>query len=89
MAIRFISVKCPECGAKLPMEEGRTEMFCSYCGTKVIMTNDNEHIYRRIDEASIRKAEAKREIELKRIEYAEKQREAKEKHNFFFIYFEA
>lgn len=72
MAIKFISVKCPECKANLPMEEGRKEMFCSYCGTKVIMYNDNEYIYRHIDEAGIKQADAKRAIELKRIEYAEK-----------------
>ena len=23
MAVKFISIKCPECGANLPMEEGR------------------------------------------------------------------
>ncbi len=29
-------------------------MFCSYCGTQIIATNENEHIYRHIDEAKIR-----------------------------------
>lgn len=72
MAIKFISVKCPECGANLPMEEGRTEMFCSYCGTKVIMSNDNEHIYRHIDEASIKKAEAEKEIRMRELDLVEK-----------------
>ena len=79
MAIKFISVKCRECNASLPMEEGRKEMFCSYCGTKVIMYNENEYIYRHIDEASIKQAEAKQAIELKRIEYAEKKRNSKER----------
>jgi len=79
MAVRFISVKCPECGANLPMEEGRKEMFCSYCGTRVIMSNDNEHIYRHIDEAAIKKAEAEKEIKKseaeKEIKKAEAQKE--------------
>ena len=26
MAIKFTSVKCPECGAALPIEEGRKQM---------------------------------------------------------------
>ena len=30
MAIKFTSVKCPECGAALPIEEGRKQMSCSY-----------------------------------------------------------
>lgn len=72
MAIHYISVKCPECGANLPMEEGRTEMFCSYCGSKVVMYNDNEHIYRHIDEAKIKKAEAEKEIRMRELDLAEK-----------------
>ena len=54
MSVNFTSVKCPECGASLPIEEGRTQVFCSYCGTKVIVTNDNEYIYRHIDEAGVK-----------------------------------
>ena len=56
MAIKLNSVKCPECGATLPIEEGRTQIFCSYCGTKVIVTNENEYLYRHIDEAEIKHA---------------------------------
>lgn len=56
MAIKFISVKCPECGASLPIEEGRKQVFCSYCGTKVMVTNENEYIYRHIDEADVKKS---------------------------------
>ena len=40
MAVKFTSVKCPECGANLPIEEGRERIFCSYCGTQIIMTNE-------------------------------------------------
>ena len=72
MAVKFTSVKCPECGANLPIEEGRTQVFCSYCGTKVIVTNENEYIYRHIDEAEIKQAETDRIVELKRLEMVEK-----------------
>ena len=75
MAVSFVSVKCPECGASLPIEEGRSSIFCSYCGTKVIVTNENEHIYRHIDEASIKKTETDRLIRLREIELEEKERE--------------
>jgi len=34
MSVELISVKCPECGASLDIEEGRRQMFCSYCGAK-------------------------------------------------------
>ena len=56
MAVKFTSVKCPDCGAVLPIEEGRNQVFCSYCGSKIIMTNENEYVYRHIDEAEIKQA---------------------------------
>lgn len=75
MAVKLTSVKCPECGANLPIEEGRERLFCSYCGTPVIVTNENEKIVRHIDEAKIKRAETDRvikygqlELEKKRIE---------------------
>lgn len=57
MAISFVPVKCPECGASLSIEANRSQAFCTYCGTKIIIYNDNEFIYR--DEAEIKKAEAR------------------------------
>lgn len=83
MAIKLYSVRCPDCGANLPIEEGRKQVFCSYCGTKVIINNENEYIYRTVDEAGIKQAETDRIVELKRLEMAEKQRIAKEKHRKF------
>lgn len=78
MGVSFTSVKCPECGASLPIEEGRTQIFCSYCGTKVLVTNDNEHIYRHIDEAEITQAETDRIIRLKELEM----KQAQQQHNY-------
>ena len=72
MAVKFISVKCPECGANLNIEGDREHAFCTYCGTKILLHNENEHIYRRIDEAGIKQAETERIIRLREIELAEK-----------------
>lgn len=71
MAVKFNSVKCPECGASLPIEEGRDRIFCSYCGTQVIVTNENEHIYRHIDEAGVKQAETDRMVRLRELELEE------------------
>ncbi len=79
MGIQFVSVKCPECGAALNIEEGREQIFCSYCGTKIMVHNDNEHIYRHIDEAGIKQAETERIVKMKQMELAEKKRLASEK----------
>ena len=78
MAVKIYSVKCPECNASLPIEEGRTQMFCSYCGSKIIVNNENEYIYRHIDEAELTQAETDRLVELKRLDMEEKQREKDE-----------
>ena len=75
MAVKFTSVKCPDCGAVLPIEEGRNQVFCSYCGSKIIMTNENEYVYCHIDEAEIKQAETERILRLKKIEFIEKKRE--------------
>lgn len=72
MGVSFTSVKCPECGASLPIEEGRTQVFCSYCGTKVLVTNENEHIYRHIDEAGIKQAETDRMVRMRELDLAER-----------------
>lgn len=75
MAISFISIKCPECGAQLNIDEGRSMTFCQYCGTKILINNENEFIYRTVDEAAVKQAE----IEKMRLEIEEKKRAAEEK----------
>ena len=72
MAITFNSVKCPECGANLPVEEGRDKLFCSYCGTQVIVTNENEHIYRYVDEAGIVQSDNNKEVRMRELDIEER-----------------
>ena len=79
MAVKFNAVKCPECGANLPIEEGRDRIFCSYCGTQILMTNENEQTIRHVDEASIRKTEAEEMLRLKELELEEKENERSRK----------
>lgn len=75
MAIKLISVKCPECGAVLNIEENRQQAYCSYCGAKVLIHNENEYVYRHVDEAGIKKSDNDRIVKLKELEYADKLRE--------------
>lgn len=85
MAVKFISIMCPECGADLPIEEGRKMIFCSYCGKPIALAN-NEYRYEvthhHVDDAKIMRAatsrakmEAEWEYKLKKLEIRE--REAK------------
>ena len=72
MAINFIAVKCPECGANLSIESNRETAFCTYCGTKILIHNENEHIIKNVDVAKINAVENEKIIKLKELELAEK-----------------
>lgn len=72
MAITLNSVKCPECGANLPVEAGRKKLFCSYCGTQVIVTDENEHVYRYIDEAGIIQSDNSKEVRMRELDIEER-----------------
>lgn len=72
MGYQLISVKCPDCGQTLSIEENRTQAFCSYCGAKILISNENEYVFRQVDEAGIKKAETDRIIRLREMEIAEK-----------------
>lgn len=71
LSYKLISVKCPECGHVLSIEENRTEAYCTYCGTKVLISNENEYVFRQVDEADIKKAETERLIRLKELDLQE------------------
>ena len=66
--IKFNAVKCPSCNANLSIEEGRTSIYCSYCGTQIILSNENEHIIRHIDETKIVESKNEKDIRLKELE---------------------
>lgn len=72
MAIQFVTIRCPECGADLQIEDGREYAFCTYCGARVMIANDNEHIYRTIDEARIKQAETDRMVQIRHLDMEEK-----------------
>ena len=72
MAYSLMSVKCPECGKTLSIEPDRTQAFCTYCGAKVLISNDNEFVFRQVDEADVRKAETDRMVRMHEIEMQEK-----------------
>ena len=75
MEVKLIPAKCPECGAMLRFEEDRVQAFCSYCGAKILIRNENEFTFRYIDEADLRRAESDENVRLKQIELSEKEKE--------------
>ena len=72
LPISLISVKCPDCGHALHVEEGRTQAFCSYCGSKIIINNENEYVFRHIDEAAIKISDNETKVKLQELEAEKK-----------------
>lgn len=64
MSISIISIKCPDCGANLDVEQGRRLYFCSYCGTKIAVINENEFTFHEIDEAAIEHERQQAAVEI-------------------------
>ena len=79
----ILKLECPYCGAPLEYEEGREQMFCQYCGKKILLVDENtyniNHTVRHIDEAEIKNAEVRQSVELKKMEMIEERHRAKEK----------
>lgn len=73
--INMVAAKCPQCGADIEIDSSRESAFCTYCGAKIILTNENEHVYRHVDEAALRKTENEYALEMKKLEVSEKHRE--------------
>ena len=75
MPLKINVTNCPSCGAAIPIQEGMIQITCSYCGSKFTITNENEFVYRHVDEARVRQAEIERMIRLKELEMEEKKRQ--------------
>ena len=66
--INLVKLQCPNCGANLEVKEDAKFCFCMYCGTKILLNNENERTVRIIDEARIKEAELNHDLELRRME---------------------
>ena len=74
----FAVTSCPKCGTNIQIPEGANTSYCMYCGTQLIYNDGSATVtYRAVDEARIREAEIKRELELKRLELQERRRPLK------------
>lgn len=43
--VKMISLVCPNCGAKLDVKNGTQTCFCTYCGSKIVISDDNNKTY--------------------------------------------
>lgn len=48
--LKMVTLECPKCGASLNADD-REVFFCSHCGAKIMLHNENEHVYHIIKES--------------------------------------
>lgn len=78
--MKLVSLKCPECKADLSVEPGCKQCFCQYCGTKIIIDNEEQvQTFKTVDEARIREAELDNEIRLRQLEIEKMKLEQEQK----------
>ena len=79
---------CPSCGATVKIEQNRKSMFCTYCGNQIHVDDGIKRIeitknisYHKTytDEARIRENERKERIQLKQMEYEDKEKKRNDK----------
>ena len=80
--MKAYEIKCPECGASLEIDGDRDKVFCSYCGTQILLDDEIERkeiTHRYVDEAEIVKSNASVELERMRLEHERKEKERTDK----------
>ena len=69
--MRLVNLECPNCHATLEADPSREFLYCSYCGTRVMVDREEtRHYY--VDEAAVRAAEMNGRVRLKELELEEK-----------------
>lgn len=38
--MELLAAKCPNCGANIELDKNRDVLYCSYCGTKIIVKDE-------------------------------------------------
>lgn len=81
--MKMYQLNCPACGATVEIEQDRKTLFCSYCGCQIHVDDGvkrveiTKHInYHKTftDEAKIREHECKENIQIKQMEYEEREK---------------
>lgn len=91
------SVKCPECGANLLVQEDEEVMFCSHCGTQLHISpyderkrfdfsfNEKARLQKLKNQESIREREERERAEIRKIKLEEEQKFSKVMWQFRFV----
>lgn len=79
--MEFLKLECPNCHAQLNIENGLDTFFCQYCGSKIILSEQNPEIVRAKVEmhktdtlANLEKAKLQHEMDMKKFDAEERER---------------
>lgn len=42
--MKMIQIKCPSCNGTLETEDGLDTFYCKYCGQKIVLIEQDEHV---------------------------------------------
>ena len=89
-----LELKCPRCGANLINSDSKDILYCQYCGTKIMLSDENTFTINKninqninktihtIDDARITRAETERISKMHQIELdKEKSKNSQKMHN--------
>lgn len=95
--MKINSIKCPECGANLLVQEDEEVMFCSHCGTQLHISpyderkrfdfsfNEKARLQKLKNQESIREREERERAEIRKIKLEEEQKFSKVMWQFRFV----
>lgn len=95
--MKINSIKCPECGANLLVQEDEEVMFCSHCGTQLHISpyderkrfdfsfNEKARLQKLKNQESIREREEREKAEIRKIKLEEEQKFSKIMWRFRFV----
>lgn len=95
--MKINSIKCPECGANLLVQEDEEVMFCSHCGTQLHISpyderkrfdfsfNEKARLQKLKNQESIREREERERAEIRKIKLEEERKFSKVMWQFRFV----
>ena len=63
-----LELKCPSCNGVLNVDPGLEQAYCTYCGAKVLISDENKKTYHYINEAEVQKVKSEEVIRKAEIE---------------------
>ena len=88
--MQVIHLQCPSCGNNLEVEDGLETFFCQYCGHRIVLSGQSEHVIKaKVDIENMKHEERLRKIEIEneQVKRSETMKMTKYLAIFFIVFF--